>query len=131
MNPEFESEGNVEKPAPKPTPSLGGTAVFGPTDRAINLFMESAMKGMPLFTLVAKDATAHIVVDMWANIQRYLAQQLHAGVALPDVLQDIEKRCFNTFAWGLQNEQTIPDKIGEAYRIADSMRKWPTRKVAD
>lgn len=84
----------------------------------------------PFFTLKAQDVTAPMVVKLWADLQRFLNLNRKRGISTVESITVLEQRCA-AVCEDTEWIRPIPDKIQSAYRIAEEMEEWPTKKVAD
>lgn len=82
-----------------------------------------------LFTIRSQDETGDMVVDLWGNLQRFIAARIAQGYTKDEALLIARRLVANTF--GYANLGPITMKIRGAYTCAGEMRAWPNRKLPD
>lgn len=93
-------------------------------------YEKAKANGEATFTLRAQDITADIVVDFWTIVQIRVKEYMDAGLSLDRAVQAVREYFFLESV----NSPRYPTgnvKLDTAARLADVMRQWPARKMAD
>lgn len=91
-----------------------------------HLIAEKAKK-QPHFTLLAQDITADLLVDMWVVINDYIQDCKHE-TSPQEVVQWFREQWQVGPTWKQPNMSPV---VQQASFIAEEMRRYPTRKIAD
>src|SRR3990167_3425130 len=84
---------------------------------------------MPIFPLLGKDITSDLFTELWTDAQRFLASRIQMGWTLEaacDALTDKVQTLFEDDSVG-----GLTPKQQDAHAIADRMKEYPARKLAD
>ena len=104
-----------------------------PIDTDMTCFEKAKAHGEPTFTLRAQDITSDLVVDFWTIVQIRVKENMDAGLTMMQAVQAVRSYFFlesvNSPRYPKRNTGTA--KLATAVLMADEMRQWPDRKLAD
>jgi len=96
-------------------------------DSDFGVFVRAKDRGMPTFTLTAGDISSDLMVDFWVLVQLRVRHDLAMGRTLEQALDHVRNR----FDIPVYHEALNDAKLDGAARIAEAMRNFPNRKLAD
>jgi hypothetical protein len=85
--------------------------------------------GEPTFTLRAQDITAHLLVELWVEIQREITVSMEDGMTLTEAVENA--RYAHRIPRMIFQPEGLSAKLRGALEIAKAMMGWPNRKLAD
>ncbi len=97
------------------------------TDPDRTCFEKAKATGEPTFTLRAQDVTADLSIDFWLIVQQEVRRAMNDGATIEEAKECVR----HTHVVPIQPPMFRSLKIDGAAKIAEAMRVWPDRKVAD
>lgn len=98
------------------------------TDSDFMCFVKAKDNGEVTFTLRAQDITADLLVDLWAMIQYQMRERIRVNHENPhDAVNSLRTSYGMLLPMLLEGDR----KILQALSIAEKMRAWPNRRLAD